>query len=282
MQEVAYTIGEDPQLVGVYTHASIDKTAPNGEKLPTILLLNSGLLPHIGPFRLYVRMAREFAQLGFSTFRFDLSGIGDSGRHTDNRLHEERHMGDIQSVIDFLEEQTESKSFIVMGICTGADNAHKAMKMDKRVVGAVSIDGYTYPTTRYYFNLYGPKLVSLSSWRTLFRIASRKIIDKLKPKKEEVPKSLDYRWVKPTKEKTEKDYLEFIDRNVSLLCIFTASWPYNYEKQLADVFKNIRFGENIQTSYLENAEHIFPLAEDRQLLTSRILQWLQDRYPVTE
>lgn len=272
MKEQAVTIGEQPKLVGVYT----DAEQHNG--LPTIILFNSGLLPHIGPFRLYVRLARNFAKLGFNCFRFDLSGIGDSERHTDNRQHNERHEGDIADVLDHLEKQNMGNKFIVMGICTGADNAHKTMKSDPRVVGAVSIDGYSYPTLRYYFNLYAYKLFSISSWVTLTKMVFKKASYLFKIKKPEESKSLEYGWVKPTVEQIESDYKSFIKRDASMLCIYTASWPYNYENQLADVFKSIQFGEHIQTAYLEDAEHIFPLAEDRKVLTETITNWLDKRF----
>ena len=275
--EKAVVIGKNPQLMGVLTKQY--KYVEGSEKqLPTIILLNSGLLGHIGPFRLYVRMARKFADMGFNTLRFDLSGIGDSERHLDVRTREEQHMGDIKCVLDYLDKTENCKSYIVMGICTGADNAHKAMLKDKRIIGAVSIDGYAYKTPRYYFNLYAPKLVSISSWKTLIKQIIKKIKTKLAPKKEVVPQSIEYRWVEPTKEKTEKDYNVFIERDVNLLAVFTASWPYNYLNQHSDSFKAIPFGENIQAVYLENAEHIFPLAEDRAILMTEIVNWLVNRY----
>ena len=274
--EKAVVISANPQLMGVYTNQhKYDKKI---NQLPTIILLNSGLLGHIGPFRLYVRMARKFADMGFNTLRFDLSGIGDSERHLDVRTREEQHMGDIKNVLDYLEKEEGSSKYIVMGICTGADNAHKAMLKDKRIVGAVSIDGYAYKTPRYYFNLYAPKLISYSSWKTLTKQVFNKIKLKFEPEKDVIPQNIEYRWVEPTKEKTEKDYKVFIERDANLLAVFTASWPYNYLSQHSDSFKNIPFGKNIQVAYLENAEHIFPLAEDRTHLMAEIVNWLVNRF----
>ena len=101
---------------------------------------------------------------------------------------------------------------------------------------------------------------------------------KIKPKKEVIPQNIEYRWVEPSKEKTEQDYKEFLERNVNLLAVFTASWPYNYLEQHQDCFKGLPFGENLQVAYLENAEHIFPLAEDRTNLMTEIVNWLVNRY----
>jgi predicted alpha/beta-fold hydrolase len=269
MKEIAHTINK--QLVGIYTESEL-KT---DKKSPTILFLNSGLLPHIGPYRLYVKLARKFAKQGYPSFRFDLSGIGDSEKHKDSRLHKLQHKEDIKEVIDFLQKEHNDNAFVSFGICTGADNAHQTMARDKRVTGAICVDGYTYPTKRYYFNHYLPKLFSVSSWMTMLKMAYRKIVPE---KTEEKLDTIDMTWHKPPKEKVAKEYLEFIERDCSLLSIFTASWPCNYKQQLSDVFSDIPFGDNLQTAYLENAEHIFPLAEDRHSLEAVMTGWLNKRF----
>jgi pimeloyl-ACP methyl ester carboxylesterase len=272
MKEIVHTINN--QLVGIYTQAQ----NTSDQKRPTILFLNSGLLPHIGPYRLYVKLARIFAKQGYNCFRFDLSGIGDSEKHKDSRLYKLQHKQDIKDVINFLDSTHNDQEFVALGICTGADNAHRTMASDDRVVGAVSIDGYTYPTKRYYFNLYAPKLLSLSSWLTMAKLAFKKVFAKKKTEKEEVFEGIDMSWNKPPKDRVRKEYLEFIEKQKNLLAVFTASWPYNYKNQLSDVFNDISFGDNLQTAYLENAEHIFPLAEDRHALTDVISSWLKERF----
>ncbi|MEP1741177.1 MAG: alpha/beta fold hydrolase [Kangiellaceae bacterium] len=271
MKEVVHIVNN--QLVGIYTESetlTCDR--------PTILFLNSGLLPHIGPYRLYVNLARKFAKMGYNCFRFDLSGIGDSEKHKDSRLYQLQHQSDITDVLDFLQNERGDKQFIVMGICTGADNAHQTMARDDRVIGAVSIDGYTYPTKRYYFNYLMPKLFSVSSWVTLIKLAIKKRKAAVQSERRDSPDRIDMSWNNPPKDQVEREYQEFVNKNKSLLAVFTASWPYNYKNQLADVFPSLSFGANLQTAYLEDAEHIFPLAEDRANLTETIINWLNDRF----
>jgi len=274
MKETAHTINK--QLVGVYTHAI--KRNDHAKELPTILFFNSGLLPHIGPYRLYVKLARFFAKQGFNSFRFDLSGIGDSEKHKDSRLHKLQHNEDIDKVLDFLNLEHGDASFISLGICSGAENAHETMARDKRVVGAVSIDGYIYPTTKYYINRYLPKMFSFTSWKTLAKISFAKLVSIVRQNKETEMNSIDMSSNKPSKEKISREYQDFINRDASLLSVFTASWPCNYKEQLSDVFSDLPFGDNLQTTYLEDAEHIFPLAEDRQALTKIISNWLEERF----
>lgn len=45
---------------------------------PTVVLFNAGMIDHVGPSRLWVDFAREWAGFGVRVLRFDLSGLGDS------------------------------------------------------------------------------------------------------------------------------------------------------------------------------------------------------------
>ena len=80
MNEQALSLGPNHSIVGILT------SPPRGvaRKGIAVLLLNAGLIHHVGPNRLYVRLARVLASMGFSTVRFDFSGIGDSCIRVDN------------------------------------------------------------------------------------------------------------------------------------------------------------------------------------------------------
>ena len=85
---------------------------------------------------------------------------------------------------------------------------------------------------------------------------------------------LDYVLTMPPKNKTRADYGEFIGRGVKLLCVFTASWPYNYKGQLADAFASLDFGSTITARYLPNATHTFKVEEDRKALIGTTITWV--------
>jgi len=293
MGEMSIHCGQNPELIGVFTASEEEGSrdikipgAHTSEALnrPTILLLNSGLLPNVGPYRLYVRLARHFSSLGFSSFRFDISGIGDSARSIDQLPRTEQQIRDITVVMDHLQDRHGCERFIVIGICTGADNAHRAMMADRRIVGAVAIDGYYYKTWRYQFNRvfkeYLPKLFVSRTWRTRILGAGQNVLKHFDPNTTENnnPVTVPYRWELPEKGKTESDFRNIVNRNANMLCIFTANWPYNYAEQMADAFPNLVFGSNLQVRYLKNAAHLFPIAEDRQYLTSAISEWLCERF----
>jgi pimeloyl-ACP methyl ester carboxylesterase len=115
--------------------------------LPAIILLNAGTVHRMGPHRLYVRMAREWARLGFHVFRVDISGIGDSPAETgttENVCYPPRHLVDVASAMDFLRTRLPIERFILAGLCSGADNAFQVALRDERVVGAVMMNPRTF------------------------------------------------------------------------------------------------------------------------------------------
>lgn len=273
MKESAHTFGSSVQIFGILTEPAADELIDNS---PIILLVNAGLLGRAGPFRLHVILARELAKIGFRTMRIDLSGIGDSGRHRDNRPREEQHLNDIRDAMEYLEVERAATSFVVMGICTGADNSHRALRADDRVIGAVCVDGYSYPTFRYYFKHYAPKLISRKSWKNLLkRIASKFGGSSPDDQESSEENELNYRWKLPPKNETEADYQAIINRNAKLLCVYTAGWRCNYSGQLAESFSSLNFGDSISAVYLPNATHTFKVDEDRSELIAVVRPWLQ-------
>jgi pimeloyl-ACP methyl ester carboxylesterase len=276
VKESAHIFGSQVPILGILTEPSSDFS---NDDRPVVILVNAGLLSRIGPFRLHVILARELTKIGFSTLRLDLSGIGDSGRHRDNRPRVDQHLNDIRDAIDYVEKERGTSKFIVMGVCTGADNAHRAMCEEERVVGAVCIDGYSYPTLRYYMNHYLPKIMNRSSWANLLKRILGVFGTSGTTKIESEPEDeLDYRWKLPPKEETAKDYQRFINRGAKLMCVYTAGWRCNYEGQLADAFKSLNFDDSISVAYLPNATHIFKVEEDRNSLLEVVQPWLESNW----
>jgi alpha-beta hydrolase superfamily lysophospholipase len=62
----------DVELFGIVTEPA---GTPSGS---TVILLNAGVMDHVGPARLWVDFARRWAADGVRVLRFDLSGLGDS------------------------------------------------------------------------------------------------------------------------------------------------------------------------------------------------------------
>ena len=284
MIETVYNFGKENVLCGMLTtpeHISKMNSSP------CFILLNAGLVNQAGPFRLHVELSRELAKHNFYTLRFDLSGIGDSLKHRDSRPHEQQMAGDITDTLNFVTEKTGIQTFVLMGICTGADNTHKATLADSRVIGAIMIDGYVYKTSGYYVRHFAPRILDPKvgvRWikRTLAPKSLAKsyhnIISSLEKKfakEKEV-----YYWDLPPKETTMSDLKKFVDRQVNQLYIFTNNWgwSFNHKNQLQEMYNPVDFKGLATCVYFDKADHIYTLNSDRKNLINTICHWATKTY----
>lgn len=168
MKEKAVLLGSDRSLVGVVTSPDTpDRDAP------AILLLNAGIVHRVGPVRLHVKLARALAQKGHYVVRFDGSSIGDSPPASGTMSHEQRFVQEAIEVMNDLEYEHRVKSFVLMGVCSGAVTSFKAATQDSRIVAAVLMNPQGFDAgsawnahvkSRKWMREYLRKLFSLKSW----------------------------------------------------------------------------------------------------------------------
>jgi pimeloyl-ACP methyl ester carboxylesterase len=105
----------------------------------TAVLLNAGALRRIGPGRLWVELARDWAAHGVPTLRIDLEGIGDSdGDPTPyedvGALYTLELVDQVIAAMDELERRGLGRRFVLAGLCSGAYWSFHAALRDDRVV----------------------------------------------------------------------------------------------------------------------------------------------------
>lgn len=137
MTEEALCFGRARSLVGVITDPPEEK---KNADLPAIVFLNAGLIHHVGPNRLYVKLARNLADAGYVVFRFDFSGIGDSDVRNDNLPFEKCAIIETKEAMDYLHALRGIERFVLVGLCSGALNSFRTACHDARAVGAVLIN----------------------------------------------------------------------------------------------------------------------------------------------
>lgn len=269
MNETILQFGCENHLVGV-----LSKPAANRWQATAIILLNSGMVHHVGPYRQNVLLGRAFAEAGFLALRVDLSGIGDSEWPASAATYEEQVVKDIRGAMDRIESDYDISRFVLIGICTGADNAHKTALVDSRVVGAVFMDGYTYPTLRYLIKRSLPVLLSPAR---LARALRYHLWEKHRANSDvAAPDELDqFTWTAPTRQQMAMDLEHFASRKLKLLYIYTHSWidDYNYTSQLADAFRGVDFS-NIQLEFWPEADHTYSNVNSRIRLINFVSGWL--------
>ena len=93
-----------------------------------VVLVNAGSVRRIGPNRLYVTLAREWASLGYTVLRMDLGGLGDSDTPddgTENHPYPGHAVRDIEHGLALLRSRGASR-VVVVGLCSGAHAAFHA------------------------------------------------------------------------------------------------------------------------------------------------------------
>ena len=160
IRERVLQLGADRALNGLWCSPDGEIEAGSASRC-LVLFWNAGLIHRVGPNRLFVQMARDLAARGVPSCRFDVSGLGDSAYR--ESVPGRRAPGEVAEVMDGM-EAFGYRDFILVGLCSGADEAHAIAVADERVRGVVHLDGYGERTAGYYLHFYGQRLLRPRSW----------------------------------------------------------------------------------------------------------------------
>ncbi len=141
--EEAVCLGEEGMMAGVLSAPVRERS----EVLPTVLFLTTASHQHIGPNRLWVRLARALSGLGLRTLRFDLTGVGDSlllPGESPTHAYGTESVPEVREVMDALEQSTGARRFVLVGLCSGAYLAYHGAVVDLRVTGVVAVNPQTF------------------------------------------------------------------------------------------------------------------------------------------
>lgn len=301
MREQALLFGKTRSLAGILTEpAAVDKS----RQLPAVILLNAGLIHRIGPNRLYVKIARRLAQLGFTVLRFDLSGIGDSKAREDHLPYLQSMVEEIHEAMDYLTRVKGCQRFLLSGHCGGAWMSFKMAAEDERVMAAILInpmgqgDAWSaYDRNRklaqFYTNYYSKNALSDSQrWLKFFKgqVDYRSVIRnlfqnilwnkvsalafqvKLAFKKNEKPQL-------PSGEMDPAKSLALMaERGVKLLFIYNegSSGLAFARTLLRPEFDRLLAAKKIQLAIVPEADHLFTLLASQDHLLKLIHEWLQE------
>jgi alpha-beta hydrolase superfamily lysophospholipase len=89
---------------------------------PTFFFFNAGVIDHVGPARLWVRLSRQWAQRGLRSVRCDISGLGESPVHPGQARQEVFPSEGLDDVSDALRAMLpdDPSNAVLLGLCSGA------------------------------------------------------------------------------------------------------------------------------------------------------------------
>lgn len=110
----------------------------------TAVLLNAGAIRRSGPNRMWTEAARRWAEMGVSTLRLDVEGIGDAGgpaaRDADTALYVPEYVEQVRAALDAAEREGLPGRFVLAGLCSGAFWAFQLALDDPRVSAALMLN----------------------------------------------------------------------------------------------------------------------------------------------
>lgn len=299
--ETPVLFGRDQNLVGVACRPA----AAIADK-PFVVFLNAGIIHRCGPNRMSARLGRALAHVGVPSLRFDLSGVGDSvvPAHAAAMSIQDRVRQDIDDALAFAREQHGARTFIVGGLCSGADNALRTAARREDVVGVMTFDLNVTRTRGYWLRHYARRFTKADAWRNFLAGQNPEVnallrrvrgmmtarggdgaasllgatrADGLSDGLGDAPPELEHDAVVPHAEM--RGMLEqLVARDVALLCVFSGGIPkqYNYERQFLDLFPGVEFGDRLALRYVPEADHTFTGPALQERLRRSVVGWVSE------
>lgn len=272
MIERVLPLGGEKTLTGVLSEPA-DAVSP----ATAFVFLNAGLIHHVGPNRIYVRLARQLANKGFFSLRFDISGIGDSEARSDGVPYFQSRVSETKEVFDYLEQRKGVERFVLLGLCSGADHAFLSALDDERVVGAVLLDGYAYRTRQFYLRRYLRRFFRAESWWDLV-IGAHPIwkgVRRFLGVPVETEEDFGFVMDVPSREEAEAGLEELIRRRMRLLFVYThaVNTTFNYAGQFYDMFPSVKPNDDIRVEFWPEVNHTFTLLSHQSRLLNTVCEW---------
>lgn len=266
-------------------------TVPSAPASTAVLVIVGGPQYRVGSHRQFVQLARALATSGYTAFRFDVRGMGDSDGIKKDFQHVSK---DIKAAKEFLlDTSTKIKNIVLWGLCDGASAAllyHHHYK-DPQVKGLCLLNpwirsekSFALNTVKYY---YLNRLLQAEFWKKFFNgsvswntaieflkkltlIANSKLIDFLK-------KISTYR-----KNKNGSTYQDFMDEAwVSFegkILIFLSQKDF-IAKEFRDHLVNacawpIKNSDKYSLFEVAGADHTLTQASARQFVELKTIHWI--------
>jgi dienelactone hydrolase len=279
VKERAVTFGPDSCLVGILSEP--DKVSA---ELPAILLFNVGLNHHVGPHRLNVELARSLAERGYVALRFDLGGLGDSEPRRDTRSDEERAVLDVQDAMNFVQERKGIQEFVVVGLCSGVDPAHALATTDRRVRGAIFIDGYAYPTLEYSVREAADRVrrvLYAGNYRRWFRRRILSVFDR-----QALPNSspeVIFDRTFPPRSRFKQDLATMLEHGVRALFLYTRqAYFFNHRGQFAKMIDATSIPPGVEVEHQLGADHVFTSTFERARGIRCMVDWIDRNFKTAD
>jgi len=247
---------------------------------PGVLFVVGGPQYRVGSHRQFTIMARALAGVGFSVFRFDYRGMGDSTGHV--RTFEDVTEDIRAAIAAFMTAEPQVTSIVLLGLCDGASAVLMACHCDARITGLVLINPWVrteqseaqallrhHYTSRLLSRAFWSKLVSgemrwLESARDLLRSLSRVLLKRGQGRR--VARHFVDRMLTGFSDFRGRTLIllsgdDLTAREFEALCATSASW------------KSVSSRQSVRRYILPGADHTFSVHESFKEATSIVTEF---------
>ena len=309
---VSFLNNDGLKLFGILHQPTVDRF--NGR---AIIILSPGIKSRVAPHRLYIKMARQYVDLGFNVLRFDYSGLGDSEGNVDyekvadfyGAVQVGKYIADTTAAMDWLSNTYNITKFILAGLCGGAITGLLTAAQDSRVDSLISLaipvtlDGANVDRTQFitqgqlqrlskgYIN----KLFDLKSWlrfltlQSDYRVIFKSAKQMFYSKKDNV--SSDVEPMRASSKEPHKDnfnrlfpqaFFNMTSSSRKILLIFSGSDRLGWEFEEKFVLPYKEKLEGVNKSYtlhtIADANHILSFPEWQDEFFNITTTWLSENY----
>lgn len=303
-----------PNREGLKLFGILHEPTENKHPDKAVIILSPGIKSRVAPHRLYIKMSRKLAEIGFFVLRYDFYGLGDSeGEIKENftaNLYGSIQIGkfihDTISAMNWLEDKFKIRKFILAGLCGGAITGLHSGQSDSRVIGlfglgmpvildSTNIDKYKYVSkgqlNRIRLN-YIYKIFSLNSWLRFFSFRTNyQLLFKSFFKTINIKNKIFSFKVKDSENKTIKkidgNFNPFFSeifrrfassRRVCLVFSGADRLYWEFQEKYLKVFNNEfeKFNKNVNIKTIEGANHIFSFKIWQDEMLTILNDWILD------
>jgi hypothetical protein len=273
MIEEPLQFGPGGRLFGILTMPEGPSKTAND--LPVFVILTSGLLHRVGPRRLYVRLARELAQQGFSSLRVDLAGRGDSSPSA-GCSEEQSLLKDYEEIVSVLESRLGPVRLVLGGLCSAADDALRLAPGDSRITGLFLLDPVCDRDAGFHIRTLIRILATPVRYALWFK---RRLMSLAKSGQPMAEAKIDRLAIRnyPNTEAMREAFEAIRDRQGRVLSVFTsyATVYLNQAAQLNRVLRVQGFKQFCTALFWPGADHPFSLELHRAQLIETVRMWAE-------
>jgi len=307
-QAVFFSNKEGLNLFGILHSPEKEK-----DKNICILLLSPGVKMRVAPHRLYNRMSSQLVSLGFTVFRFDFCGLGDSEGEVQEKMladfyttvQKGRYSDDTLAAMDWVQNEKKIDRFILSGLCGGAITGLLAGARDDRVEALlglgipVILDGANTDHNKHMTSGqvnrmkggYFRKLLNFKSWVRLLTfksnysviakvikqiiLSNKKPIDNSNPDNKKLSENNFNPYFSPA-------FFEWMKNSKKIFFIFSGAdrltWEFDEKFAVPEQQKLIQYKHLYQVYTVPEANHIFTFTEWYDEMMKQINLWLEENY----